>query len=60
VDHLIEAAEATDTDPAEIRDAYAVLRELLERQLPRSAWEVLEPAFADLFDALTRGPAIHA
>jgi hypothetical protein len=60
VDHLIDAAAATDTDPAHICDAYAVLGELLERQLPRSAWEVLRPAFADMLDALTRGPAVPA
>jgi len=60
VDHLVEATDATGTDPQEIRDAYVVLRELLERQLPRSAWEVLEPAYVDMLDALTRGPAIRA
>jgi hypothetical protein len=60
VDHLIEVTDATGTDPQEIRDAYVVLRELLERQLPRSAWEALEPAFADMLDALTRGPALRA
>jgi hypothetical protein len=57
VDHLVEATEATGTDPQEIRDAYVILSELLERQLPRSAWEVLEPALADMLDTLTRGVA---
>lgn len=60
VDHLVEATSATGTDPDEVRDACVVLRELLERQLPRSAWEVLEPAYADMLDALTRGPAARA
>jgi hypothetical protein len=56
-DHLVAAAAATATDPAVVRDAYVVLREQLERQLPRSAWEVFEPAYDDLLDALSRGPA---
>ena len=60
VDHLIEVLDATGTDPQEVIEAYGVLRELLERQLPRSAWEVLEPAYADMLDALTRGPAVRA
>lgn len=60
IDHLLDATEATGVDRGEIRDAYAVLRELLERQLPRGAWEHLEPEFAELTDALTRGPRVRA
>ncbi len=60
VDHLIDVMDTTGLDPQEVRDAYVVLRELLERQLPRSAWEVLEPTFVDMLDALTRGPALRA
>ncbi len=60
VDHLIEVLDATGTDPQAVIDAYGVLRELLERQLPRSAWEVLEPAYTDMLDALSRGPALRA
>jgi len=55
IDHLLEVTAATNTDPAVVRDAYVALRDLLERQLPRSAWDVLEPAYTDLLDALTRG-----
>jgi hypothetical protein len=58
VDHVVEVAAATDTDTREILDAYTVLREMLVKQLPRSAWEVLEPAYDDMLDALTRGPAV--
>jgi hypothetical protein len=59
VDHLIEVFDATGLDPQAVIDAYGVLRELLERQLPRSAWEVLEPAYTDMLDALSRGPAVR-
>lgn len=60
VDHLMDTCAATSVDVREVLDAYAVLREQLERQLPRSAWEVLEPAYADMLDTLTRGPAVPA
>lgn len=60
VDHLVQLLDATGTDPQEVLDAYQVLRELLERQLPRSAWEVFEPVFTEMLDALTRGPALRA
>jgi hypothetical protein len=60
VDHLLEAAGAAGIDTEELRDAYLVLRDLLQRQLPASAWDVLEPAYADVLDALTRGPAVPA
>lgn len=51
--HLSRAVVAQGADLAEVRDAYAVLREQLEKQLTRSAWEVLQPAYDDLTDSLT-------
>lgn len=56
IDHLLDVAAATNIDLLHIRDAYLALRELLQRNLPRSAWEVLEPAYDELLDALTRTP----
>lgn len=60
IDHLVTVTLTTGTDPQVLLDAYGVLREMLERQLSRSAWELLEPAFAEILDGLTRGPAIAA
>ncbi len=57
-DHLIEATTATGIDPQEVLNAYVVMREMLEKQLPRSTWEALEPYYSDLTDALSRGPAL--
>lgn len=56
--HLLDVLEATDTDPQEVRDAYEVLGKMLQAQLPRSAWEVLEPAFNSVLDALARKPIV--
>jgi hypothetical protein len=58
IDHLQDLAAATNLDLQEVREAYLVLRDLLHRTLPRSAWSVLEPAYEELLDALTRGPAL--
>jgi len=55
IDHMRAALAACDVDPQWIADAYAVLRELLQRQLTRSVWEVLDPAWSELNDSLTRG-----
>lgn len=60
INHLLDIVSALELDAREIRDAYVVLQEMLERQLPRSAWEMLEPAYAEMLDALTRGPALPA
>ena len=51
--HLTRAAVAQGVAVAEVRDAYAVLRELLEAKLTKSAWEVAQPAYDDLLDSLT-------
>jgi Phycobilisome protein len=58
-DHLVRVLAAVDIDSGEARDAYAVLRELLERQLTRSAWEVARPTFDDMTESLT-GHALPA
>lgn len=60
VDHVVEVLAATETDPEEVLDVYTVLRELLVKQLPKSTLEVLEPAYDEMLDALTRGPAVAA
>ncbi|CAN5350883.1 hypothetical protein BH11PLA2_BH11PLA2_31450 [soil metagenome] len=60
VDHVLEVVDATGVDATEITDAYGVMREMLKKQLPKSAWEVLEPAYEDMLDALTRGTALAA
>jgi hypothetical protein len=60
VDHVVEVLSATETDAQEVIDVLGVLREMLVKQLSRSAWEMLEPAYDDMLDALTRGPAVAA
>jgi hypothetical protein len=58
VDHIVDTMAATDIDPMHVIDAYHVIREMLVKKLSKSAWEVLEPVYDDMLDALTRGPAM--
>jgi hypothetical protein len=55
IDHMLAVVVTTNIDPQWFADAYAVLRELLQRQLTRSVWEVLDPAWNEIIDSLTRG-----
>lgn len=56
LDHVLDVAAAMNIDVQEIRDAYLVLRDLLKKSLPRSAWDALEPFYEEILDSLTRNP----
>lgn len=56
-EHLARLLPELGVDPAEVRDAYFVLREMLEVRLTGSSWEVFRPAFDEMTDALTAVPA---
>lgn len=53
INHLLAVVSALNIDPQWIADAYTVLRELLQRQLTRSVWEVLSPAWNEMIDSLS-------
>jgi hypothetical protein len=55
-EHLTRLLPELGVDPAEIRDAYLILREILESRLTGSSWEVFRPAFDEMTDALTAVP----
>jgi hypothetical protein len=56
-EHLARVLPELGVDPLEVRDAYLVLRELIEGRLTGSSWEVFRPAFDEMTDALTAVPA---
>ncbi|MBA4189427.1 MAG: hypothetical protein C0467_15665 [Planctomycetaceae bacterium] len=56
-DHLARLLPALGVEPLEVRDAYLVLRELLETRLTGSAWEAFRPAFDEMTEALSTIPA---
>lgn len=56
--HLTDLLAAAGVDPDEVRAAYAVLAELLKKQLTPTAWEAFQPAFNDMLEALSVAPAL--
>lgn len=59
-DHLCRALPALGVDAPEVRDAYLVLRELLETRLTASAWDALRPTFDEMTETLSAVPAAVA
>ena len=55
-DHLGRLLPALGVNPADVRDAYLVLRQVVEARLTASSWELFRPAFDDMTDALTVTP----
>ncbi len=52
-DHLVRLLPALEVDPAEVRDAYLVLRELLEGRMTQTAWDAFHPMFDEMTEALS-------
>lgn len=57
-DHLARLIPSLGVDPLEVRDAYQVLRGILETRLTASTWDVLRPVYDDMTETLSAIPTL--